>query len=156
MARKAFESRRVRLVGEQQRANAVAILVGAPLDASKPLEFIIREEVKARKPDQNALMWAGPLKDIAEQAVIDGRRFSATVWHEYLKEQFLPEEFDPLQCKDGYTKWDFTPDEKRVLVGSTKELTIKGFAFYLEQVLAFGANLGVMYHANPNEHRNAS
>lgn len=156
MKRLEYKTRNVRLIGEQQRANAVAILVGAPLDSAKPLEFILREEVKARKPDQNALMWAGPLKDLAEQAVIEGQRFSAEAWHHYLKEQFLPEEFDPLMCKEGYLKWEYTPDEKRILRGSTKDLTIKGFALYLEQVYAFGGNLGVEFQVNPNQSRRAA
>lgn len=154
--RQAFTSRRVLLTGEQQRTNAVAILVGAPLDARKPLEFIIREEVKARKPDQNALMWVGPLKDISEQAVIDGKRFSPEVWHEYFKKEFLPEFFDPKHCKEGYVKWAQTPDEERVLIGSTTQLTVAGFAYYMEQVYAFGANLGVRFRANPNEARFAA
>lgn len=155
-ARQPFTTRRVLLAGEQQRTNAVAILVGAPLDARKPLEFIVREEVKARKPDQNALMWAGPLKDIAEQARIVGRRFTAEVWHEYLKKEFLPEHFDPLLCKEGYVKYAMAPDEERVLIGSTTQLTVKGFAQYMEQVYAFGGNLGVRFHANPNEARFAA
>lgn len=151
-----FETRTVRLTGEQQRANAVAIIVGAPLDSCKPLEFIVREQVKARKPDQNALMWVGPLKDISEQAVIDGKRFSPEAWHEWFKREFLPEAYDHDLCKEGYVKWTFQPDGERVLIGSTTQLTVKGFAQYMEQVYAFGGNLGVRFRANPNEARFAA
>jgi len=71
---------------------------------------------------------------------------------------FLPDESlfsTPEQraeiVKDSYRKYDTRPDGKRVLVGSTTELTVKGFAIYLQQVEAYGANLGVIYSANPND-----
>ncbi|MBB3213444.1 hypothetical protein FHW67_002736 [Herbaspirillum sp. Sphag1AN] len=154
--RQKFTERKIRLVGEQQKAAAIALLENIPLDPEKPLEAVFREEVKVRKLDQNALMWVGPLKDIEQQAWANGRQYSAIVWHEYFKELFLPEEFDTELTKEGYRKYDFTPDGVRVLVGSTTELTIKGFSQYLEQVHAFGANLGVLFHANPNDRRMAA
>lgn len=147
-----FQTRRIVLRGQQQLQAALALLPNLPLDADKPLELVVREEVKSRKPDQNALMWAGPLADIAEQAWVEGRQFSAEVWHHHFKESFLPEEYDPELCKDEkYRKWDFTPAGERVLVGSTTDLTVKGFAQYLEQIYAYGANLGVIFRASPNE-----
>lgn len=151
-----FEQRKFRLVGELQLRTVMALLPNLPLDAAKPLEIVIREEVKARKLDQNALMWAGPLKDIAEQAWVEGRQFSDLVWHEHFKKLYLPEQFDAELCKEGYRKWDFTPAGDKVLVGSTTDLTVKGFAEYLEQVYADGANMGVEFHANPNEMRRAA
>ena len=74
----------------------------------------------------------------------------------HFKELFLPETFQSAEhqaeiAKEGYRKYDTSPGGKRILVGSTTELTIKGFAIYLQQVEAFGANLGVIYSANPNE-----
>lgn len=136
----------MRLVNESVRATAIAAIQNAPIDPAKPIEVVVREEQKVRKLDQNALMWVGPLRDIAEQAYVNGRTYSAEVWHEAMKEQFLPEEPDPELTKDGYQKWDFTPSGRRILVGSTTRLTVKGFAQYLEQVYAFGANLGVQFH----------
>lgn len=152
-AREKFQTRTITLVSTVQRETLRKLAENLPLDAARPLEVVIREQVKARKPDQNALMWAGPLRDMAEQAYIDGRRFSADVWHEFLKRELLPEQFDPELCKEGYRKWDFDPSAARVLVGSTTQLTIKGMAQYIEQLHAFGANLGVQFHANPNEAR---
>lgn len=135
---------------ESVRESALAAIRNAPLDADKPLEFLLREEVKARKPDQNALMWAGPLRDIAEQGYVEGRTFSADVWHEHFKREFLPEEYDPELCKEGYRKWDYTPKGERVLVGSTTQLTVRGMAMYITQVEAYGASeLGVRFHASP-------
>ena len=158
MKRDPYPQKKVRLVGEIQRENAIKVLQNAPLDTEKPLEFILREEVKSRKQDQNSLMWSCQLKSIAEQAYVQGRTYSAEIWHELFKEMFLPDESlfpTPEQraemVKEKYRKYDTRPDGKRVLVGSTTELTVKGFAIYLQQVEAFGSNLGVIYSANPNE-----
>ena len=149
MERQKFETRKTLLRTETQRDAHIRALMNAPLDADHPLEALIREEQKARKPDQNALMWAGPLRDIAEQGYVKGRTFSAEVWHEHFKREHLPEEYDPELCKEGYRKWDYTPGGERVLVGSTTQLTVKGFAQYLTSVEADGAALGVQFHAAP-------
>jgi len=158
MKRDPYPQKKVRLVGEIQRENAIKVLQNAPLDTEKPLEFILREEVKPRKMSQNDLMWACQLKCISEQAYVQGRTYSDVIWHEMFKEKFLPDETlfqTPEQraemVKEKYRKYDTRPDGKRVLVGSTTELTVKGFAIYLQQVEAFGSNLGVIYSANPNE-----
>lgn len=152
MSRDKYPTRSIRLVGEQQREMAARILAGAPLDGERPLEFVLREEPKARKLDQNALMWVGPLKDIAEQAYIGGRTYTDVVWHEHFKTEYLPEEFDERYTKAGYRKWDNKPNGERVLVGSTTQLTVLGFAIYLEKVMADGAGMGVLFHANPREY----
>lgn len=137
------------LRGPEQIERAIALIGNVPMDDKRPLELVVREEVKARKPDQNALMWAGPLKDIADQVWVGRRQFSEDVWNEHLKELYLPEEFDPELCKEGYEKWGFTPSGKRALTGSSKDLTIKGFAQYLDQIHAFGGNQGVEFHEPP-------
>lgn len=150
MTREKFEQRKLLLRGQEQVDRAIALLRNVPLDAERPLEVLVREEVKARKLDQNARMWAGPLKDIAEQCWSDGRQYSAEIWHEYFKQQFLPDEFDPELCKDdAYRKWDFDPGGQPVLVGSSTDLTVKGFAQYMEQIHAFGGQMGVEFHEAP-------
>lgn len=147
-----YLTRTTLLRDEQAREQAIATLRNAPIDPAKPLQSLLREEVKARKLDQNALMWVGPLRDIEEQGWLNGRTYSAKVWHEYFKEQYLPEEFDPSLCKEGYRKWDYSPKGERVLVGSTTELTVRGFALYLQQVEVFAIReLGVQFHANPKQ-----
>lgn len=148
-----YVTRTLLLVSESVRESALAVIRNAPIDTDKPIQVLVREEVKARKLDQNALMWAGPLADIAEQAYVKGRTFSAEVWSEFFKREFLPEEFDPEQCREGYRKWDYMPSGERTLIGSTTGLTVRGFAIYLTQVEAYGAELGVRYHANPKEAR---
>jgi len=124
-----------------------------PIDAEKPLQVLIREEVKVRKLDQQALLFAGPMRDISEQAWFEGRQHSVEVLHAYLKRELLPEDFDPELCVEGYIKWEIDPGGNRVLVGSTKQLTVKGYSLYLEGVFAFGASMGVEFRASPNEGR---
>lgn len=148
-ARPQFNTRTFRLVGIDQRDRLLALVGNLPIDTQKPLEVVIREEKKARKLDQNALYWAGPLRDIAEQAWVRGRQYSAEVFHEYFKREFLPDpdhsDFDDTHVKDGYRKWADMPNGMRVLVGSTTKLTVRGMSAYLEQVYAAGANLGVQF-----------
>lgn len=142
-----FQTRQILLRSVQQRGILMALIPNLPLDEENPLEVLIREPVKARGLDQNALMWVGPLADIAAQAWVDGRQYSAEVWHEHFKRLYLPEEFDQELTKDGYRKWDYTPAGDRVLIGSTTQLTKRGFALYLQQVEAEGAGMGVMFGA---------
>jgi hypothetical protein len=144
-----FEPRRMLLRGPEQIERAIALIGNVPMDEKKPLELVIREEVKARKLDQQGLMWAGPLKDLAAQAWIEKRQFSDEVWHEFCKKEFLPEEFDAELCLEGYRKWDIDPAGDRVLVGSTTMLTVKGMAQHITQIHALGGSLGVEFHEPP-------
>lgn len=154
MNRPKFQTRTIRLVGAQQRETANAAIDNAPLDPIRPIELVLREEVKGRRLDQNAAMWAGPLRDIAEQAWHDGRQYSAEVWHEHFKRSYLPEARDPelallVKTPETYKKWDTTPKGDRVLVGSTTDLTVRGFALYMLQIEAEGAGMGVDFHKAP-------
>jgi hypothetical protein len=142
----------IRLVGKLQADTAISAIQNAPIDIERPLEVIIREEQKGRSLSANALMWAGPLNDIATQAWVHGRQYSALIWHEYFKEKFLPDFPDPKQVKEGYLKYEETPDGRKVLVGSTNKLTKHGFSLYMEQIYAYGAELGVRFsEANQTE-----
>ena len=135
----------IRLVGKLQADTAISAIQNAPIDIERPLEVIIREEHKGRSLSANALMWAGPLNDIASQAWVHGRQYSALIWHEYFKEKFLPDFPDLTQVKEGYRKYEETPDGKRILIGSTQKLTKHGFSLYMEQIYAYGADLGVRF-----------
>jgi hypothetical protein len=149
--RQKYLTRAFLLRADADRELALSVIRNAPMDPERPLQIVVREEIKTRKPDQNALMWVGPLADIAEQGYVDGKHYAAEVLHEYFKREFLPEEFDAEQCKEGFRKWAYTPKGERVLVGSTTQLTIRGFANYLCQIEAFGASLGVRFSASPKE-----
>ena len=153
-ARPKFQTRKIVIVGESQKALARAMVENLPVDPIHPLEVIAREAVKSRSLDANAAMWAGPLRDIAEQAWVQGKQYSAEVWHEQFKREYLPEAleaFDDELCKEGYQKWADLPNGQRVLIGSTTMLTAKGFALYMQAIEAFGASLGVQFSVNPRE-----
>jgi len=149
--RSKYATRQFLLRDEQIRERLILAIRNLPLDAAQPLEVVVREQIKGRKPDANARMWAGPLRDIAEQAWVEGKQHSAEVWHSYFKRELLPEEFDAERCKEGYVKWVYDPAGERILVGSSTQLTVKGFAEYLTAIEAFGASLGVLFSASPNE-----
>jgi hypothetical protein len=144
--REKYQTRQILLGNGMTKETAKSLIDNCPLDPVKPLEFILREAVKPRKADQNALMWSGPLADIAQQAWVQGRTFSAETWHEHFKREFLPESHIEGMTKEGYQKWDITPSGERVLIGSTTDLTVRGFSEYLEQIHAYGASLGVRFH----------
>lgn len=144
--RSPFAKRSFFLRSEQTRESLLALVRNLPLDDLKPLQVIVEEQRPVRKMSQQALLFAGPMTDIAKQAFIDGRQYSVEVLHEFCKREFLPEQFDPEQCTDGYQKWDVDPLGNPVMVGSTTKLTVKGYSIYLEQVHSFGASLGVQFH----------
>lgn len=153
-SRDKFLTRTFTLSGSQPLKTLLTLLPNLPVDSVRPLEVVIREKQKVRGLDANSRMWAGPLRDISEQAWIAGRRYSAETLHEHFKREYLPEDDDPDLAdlvKDGYRKWDYTPAGERVLVGSTTQLLKKGFAQYLTQIEAFGASLGVRFSASPLE-----
>ena len=158
MPRPEFKTRTLRLVSSDVRATAVAAISNAPIDPERPIEILLREEKKTRGLDANAAMWAGPLRDLAEQAWVDGRQFTPEVWHEFLKREYLPEDDDPeldLLARDGYRKWAIDPSGARVLIGSTTQLLVRGMTRYMTQLEAFGAGLGVQFHVSPNQARRA-
>jgi hypothetical protein len=141
-----FSTRKIILLDDARRRLAVAMVENAPLG----IEVIAREPVKARSQQQNALMWASALNQIAEQAWVEGRKYAAEVWHEHCKRQFLPETTDPdlprlVKDADKWRKWDYLPDGERVLVGSTTQLSVYGMQQYMDQVYAMGAAMGVLF-----------
>lgn len=145
MKRARFPTRKILVVSPAQLSTAVAVLKTVPVDAANPIEIRIGEQVKGRNKDQNALMWAGPLRDIANQAYVNGKTYSEDVWHEHFKREFLPEEADTELTREGYQKWRYLPSGERILKASTGDLTTKGFSIYLEQIYAYGASLGVQF-----------
>jgi hypothetical protein len=67
---------------------------GAANAAGRPLVVEISEYAQKRSNEQNRLYWS-LLTEIAEQAVIDGKRFSREAWHEAMKDQFAPKQEGP-------------------------------------------------------------
>lgn len=145
MKRKKFATTKIAVYSDSQINVAVAIIRGMPIDPANPLEIRIGERMRTRNNDQNALMWAGPLRDISEQVWPDGVQYSAETWHEHFKREFLPEDADTELTREGYQKWRYLPSGERILKASTGDLTTKGFSIYLEQIYAYGASLGVQF-----------
>ena len=109
----------------------------------KPLQVVIARHSPKRKDAHNAFMWAAVLQPIAEQACVAGRYFSAEVWHEQMKRDFLPE-----LCAKGVEKWRWLPDGSRELAMSTTDLNSEEMSLYLEKVQAHAATeLGVEFDA---------
>lgn len=77
------------------RAQAFAVIkeqlypfLGHWLQASKTLTLTV--SLKKRTKPQNRRYWGrGVLAQIAEQATVNGRLFSANTWHEQFKRQFI-------------------------------------------------------------------
>jgi len=88
---------------------------------------------RKRTPPQNRRYWGkGVLAQVSEQAVVNGRLFSAEVWHEQFKRQFIG--FDEL------------PNGEIVGKSSTGLSTTK-FSDFCSQVEAFAASeLGVIFY----------
>lgn len=143
--RQKFQTCKIRLVGNQQLNAALARLQHVPIDPEKPLEVIIREEVKGRGLDANAYYWMR-LTEIADQAWFCGKQYSKEVWHEYCRQNILPAK---ITTKDGEHRSKFVecPAGDPVII-STTQLERKCFAEYTEAVQAFGATLGVRFSAD--------
>jgi hypothetical protein len=142
-----YQQRTINLVSEAEREIAIAALKNVPIG----LQMVLREPVKVRTVDQNALMWSGALPDIANQAFVAGKQFDEETWHEHFKREYLPEDDDPYLAElvknaESYRKWKVLPSGERALVGSTGDLSKYGFSQYMEQIYAFGASLGVLFH----------
>jgi hypothetical protein len=148
MTRDKFTTRTILLKSELQRNTLLSLIPNLPLDAEKPLQVIVREEVKARGLDANGYYWLR-IGEIASQAWFEGKQFSKEVWHIYLGKHHMPE---MITTKDGEarSKWVESPDGSMVVI-STTQLERGCFAAYTEIVEAFGASLGVQFSANPNE-----
>ena len=143
-----FNTRRFRLVGKEQVEAARTVLGNLPIDADAPIEVVIQEAVKGRGLDANAYYWKR-LTEIADQAWVEGRQYSKEVWHEYARQNLMPE---TVITKDGaeISKWLPSPDGRPVVI-STTQLERKCFAQYTEIVESYGASMGVMFSAHPNE-----
>lgn len=144
-----YTQRIISLNTPELRNTAKLAIDNAPTDIN--LEMVIREHKKQRSNSQNNLYWAD-LADIANQVWLDGRQYSAEVWHHYLKGMLLPNETEPyifelVKNADTYRKYQISPSGDRVLTGSTTDLTTYGFNQYMTQVQAWAGEHGVLFSA---------
>lgn len=117
------------------------------MEQGRFLQVVVSEHKEGRSDGANRYMWAGLLSPIAEQAWVNGQRFTAEVWAEFFKAQFLPE-----TTSRGTDKWLYLPDGSRQLVGSTTHLNKDEMTLYLQQIEHYAVDdLGVQLPANPNQ-----
>ena len=94
----------------------------------RPLAVHVTEHKAKRNTQQNRLYWA-LLREISEQAWIDGRRFSSEAWHAYFAGQYIGLEDMP---GGGQTPI------------STTSLSVHEFADYVTRIQSYAATeLGI-------------
>lgn len=121
-------------------ANLTAALGANWEDAVKagvPLGVSVAPYRKTRSNEQNSLMWVW-LGQLASEAWVGGRQYSAETWHEHAKRELLPE-----VNERGEGKWEPTPDGGRRCVMSTTRLTDREMGDYMEALGALAAGVGV-------------
>ena len=107
-----------------------------------PLRVIVTEEDMDRLDEQIKYYFGPVVKQITEQAWIEGRQFTKEVWHEYFAKLFLP--FNELVMPDG---------EIVVKRGSIArgQIGFKKMATFLTEVEAHASQeLGVVFEDNRN------
>ena len=110
--------------------------LGKWLQAEKTLTLTAR--LKKRTPEQNRRYWGrGVLAQIAEQATVNGKLYSAEVWHEQFKRMFIG--FDELP-------------NGQIIGKSSAGLTTAEFCDFCTQVEAYAATeLGVRFVDLPKD-----
>ena len=108
------------------RQNAAQAVMQAP-DG-----WFVELKPRVRTLEQNSRYWGrGVLSQIAEKATVVGRRYSAEVWHEQFKRQFIGIE----ELPNG-----------QIVGKSSAKLSIKEFSEFVDKVEAFAATeLGVLF-----------
>jgi hypothetical protein len=131
----------VRDQAEARRAAMGAYALCKSLTADGKLAIITAAEcADARSIQQNAFYWGIVLRDIAQQAMIEGRRYIADAWHEHFKRTFLGYQFKRVVIAGRKRK--AVIQELR----STTKLSVKKMSMFLEQVIAFAVtDLGVRF-----------
>lgn len=114
----------------------------AILENGRPARVVVQEHEEDRTLQANRYYWGACLREIAEQANLGGQRYVAEAWHEFFRRQFL-----------GYEiKKTLVAGKKKPVVvrrlKSTRDLKVKAFSTYIDQIHAFAAtDLGVRFSA---------
>ena len=99
-------------------------------------QLVLTCKLRTRTTKQNKRYWSrGVLKQIAEQAVVNGRQYSAEVWHELMKKKFI----GLVELPDG-----------SVIGQSSRDLSTTQFGEFCEQVEAYACTeLSVVFYDLP-------
>ena len=107
--------------------------IGGSLQTGHRLQVAVKQIEDDRSIRQNAFMWGFVLKTISRQAVIDGIGADQNGWHLYFKRRVLGYRIRTVKV----------PGKKRPSITrelrSTKDLSVKKMAAYLEEVMAIAA-----------------
>ena len=95
--------------------------------------WVLTVSLRKRTKAQNRRYWGnGVLKQIADQATVNGRLYSAETWHEQFKRQFI----GVVELPNG-----------EVIGKSSTDLTTAEFCEFCDQVEAYAAtHLGVTFY----------
>ena len=99
-------------------------------------QLVLTCKLRTRTTKQNKRYWSrGVLAQIAEQAVVNGKQYSAEVWHELMKKKFI----GLVELPDG-----------SVIGQSSRDLSTTQFSEFCSQVEACAATeLGVVFYDLP-------
>lgn len=112
------------------KANALACS-----ERGEPIRLIVTTDEKKRNAEQNRFYWGVALRDISEQAWVDGKQFDKDTWHEYFARMFGV--CDEITLPDG----EIITRRK-----STTQMSVGEFSAYMERVQAWASNnLGVEF-----------
>ena len=102
--------------------------------------WVLELKRKKRTKAQNRRYWGnGVLAQIANQAVVNGRKYDAEVWHEQFKRMFI----GVIELPNG-----------QVIGKSSTELSTKEFCEFCDRVEAYAAtDLGVTFYDLEPHHR---
>lgn len=104
-------------------------------DRGEPLRVIVTADERKRNVQQNRLYWGAVLKQVSEQAWVNGRQFDKDTWHEFYARKFGV--CDEITLPDG---------EIVIKRKSTSDMTVAEFSQYINQVQAdASAELGVEF-----------
>lgn len=104
-------------------------------ERGEPLRVIVTSEEKKRNAEQNRFYWGALLRDISEQAWVDGKQFDKDTWHEYFARKFGV-------CEDVM----LPTGEVVVRRKSTAQMSVGEFSEYIAKVQACAAaDLGVQF-----------
>lgn len=110
----------------------LALLSNFAIGEEDDYELHLRPTKYNRSVQQNRRYFA-ILNEIAEHVVVEGRKFSTEVWHEWAKGKFIGHEEIPLPGGGSLTR----------PISSTT-LDVPAFADYMTQVEAFAAQQGIL------------
>jgi hypothetical protein len=123
---------RLFVLRSEQHAKALEVFVRCNWkqmeNEGRPMAVLVTEHKSKRNTQQNRLYWA-LLREISEQAWVEGKQFSSEAWHAFFAGKFIG--------------WQDAPGGIKTPI-STTTLDVHAFAEYVTQIQAYaGTELGI-------------